>query len=310
MEFSSRIRFFLVLALALAICSCIAYAQSATESNETAFRHKIDVYIEYNKVLVESKMVFGLPSTGNVSVELPFDARRIHTFIDDKEFPAILDGNEAIFPLNQSNQAEYAYITEDLLEGNSLIANFIAPLDTELLRVELSLPEKATLDKPLKDGSVQGSSAYPKPKRLETDGQVIKVIWDFEDVKKGDDIALYVRYKKPLTYMIPLMIIIAAVTLIILSLAYLAFRKRQHTPEQKPSKEHKTSDNAIETHLKEDEQQVVNVLKLKEGSCEQGTLRIATGFSKSKLSTLLTELEQRNIIHKEKRGKKNLVFLK
>jgi uncharacterized membrane protein len=63
-------------------------------------------------------------------------------------------------------------------------------------------------------------------------------------------------------------------------------------------------------HLKEDEKQIVRVLKQKEGSCEQGTLRIVTGFSKAHLSRLLSELEARKIVHKEKRGKKNLVFLK
>ena len=66
----------------------------------------------------------------------------------------------------------------------------------------------------------------------------------------------------------------------------------------------------IEKHLKEDEEQVITILKNKQGSCEQGTLRVITGFSKAALSRLLSELEARKIIHKEKRGKKNLVFLK
>ena len=56
--------------------------------------------------------------------------------------------------------------------------------------------------------------------------------------------------------------------------------------------------------------QVARVLKLKEGSCEQGTLRIATGFSKAKLSRLLMEMEERHIIYKEQRGKKNVIFLR
>ena len=59
-----------------------------------------------------------------------------------------------------------------------------------------------------------------------------------------------------------------------------------------------------------DEEQIITILKNKEGSCEQGTLRVITGFSKATLSRLLSELETRNVIHKEKRGKKNLVFLK
>ncbi|MFO8016290.1 MAG: hypothetical protein R6U32_04245 [Candidatus Woesearchaeota archaeon] len=78
-------------------------------------------------------------------------------------------------------------------------------------------------------------------------------------------------------------------------------------PPQKPVE---TEKGSFEGHLKEDEEQVVNILKQREGRVEQGTLRIITGFSKAKLSGLLKELEDRKIVHKEKRGKKNLVFLK
>jgi uncharacterized membrane protein len=63
-------------------------------------------------------------------------------------------------------------------------------------------------------------------------------------------------------------------------------------------------------HLKDDEQQIVRILKKRKGSCEQGTLRVVTGFSKASLSRLISELEARKIIYKEKRGKKNLIFLK
>jgi len=66
----------------------------------------------------------------------------------------------------------------------------------------------------------------------------------------------------------------------------------------------------VEQYLKEEEKQIVNVLKEREGSCEQGTLRVVTGMPKSSLSRILKELEDRNIIYKEKRGKKNLVFLR
>jgi hypothetical protein len=66
----------------------------------------------------------------------------------------------------------------------------------------------------------------------------------------------------------------------------------------------------ILSHLTEDEQQVVNILADREGHIEQGTLVIITGFSKAHLSRLLDELQRRKIIHKEKKGKKNIVWLK
>ena len=79
-------------------------------------------------------------------------------------------------------------------------------------------------------------------------------------------------------------------------------RKREGLSETKPA--------AAEQYLKDEERQIVNVLRQREGSCEQGTLRVVTGMPKSTLSRILKELEDRNIIHKEKRGKKNIVFLR
>ncbi|HLC67224.1 MAG TPA: hypothetical protein VJK52_06320 [Candidatus Nanoarchaeia archaeon] len=66
----------------------------------------------------------------------------------------------------------------------------------------------------------------------------------------------------------------------------------------------------VEKYLKEDERSVVRVLQLKGGSASQGTLRIATNYSKAKLSRILTELEQRGVIHKDRDGKRNLVSLR
>jgi len=91
--------------------------------------------------------------------------------------------------------------------------------------------------------------------------------------------------------------------------------KRKKTIETKKAEEKKTAPEPFpeyipEKHLKEDENQIVNILKQREGKSEQGTLRIVSGFPKSTLSRILKELEERNIIYKEKRGKKNMVFLR
>jgi len=63
-------------------------------------------------------------------------------------------------------------------------------------------------------------------------------------------------------------------------------------------------------YLKEDERIILNVLKMKNGSCSQSTLRVATDFSKARLSRLLSELEERGVIYKEPQGKKNIITLK
>ena len=91
--------------------------------------------------------------------------------------------------------------------------------------------------------------------------------------------------------------------------------KRKRTIEsrksgKKPEASEPFPEYIPEKHLKEEEKQVVNILKQRESQAEQGTLRIVSGLPKSTLSRILKELEERNIIYKEKRGKKNMVFLR
>ena len=83
---------------------------------------------------------------------------------------------------------------------------------------------------------------------------------------------------------------------------------QEEQAENKSQKEQKYPE--IEKHLKEDEEQIINILKQKEGHCEQGTLVIITGFSKAKLSAILKELEERKIVYKEQKGNKNIIHLK
>jgi len=66
----------------------------------------------------------------------------------------------------------------------------------------------------------------------------------------------------------------------------------------------------VTTFLKEDERIVLNVLKMKNGSCSQATLRVVTDFSKARLSRIISELEQRGIVYKEQQGNTNMVTLK
>ena len=80
--------------------------------------------------------------------------------------------------------------------------------------------------------------------------------------------------------------------------------------EKKPEASEPFPEYVPEKHLKEEEKQVVNILRQREGRAEQGTLRVVSGLPKSTLSRILKELEERNIIYKEKRGKKNMVFLR
>ncbi|MFC1691725.1 helix-turn-helix transcriptional regulator [Nanoarchaeota archaeon] len=81
-------------------------------------------------------------------------------------------------------------------------------------------------------------------------------------------------------------------------------------PIKLPEKYYKPMVDEDYKHLKEDELIIVRLLKMRDGMCEQGTLRVVSGFSKATLSRILSEMESRGYVHKELRGKKNMVYLR
>ena len=61
--------------------------------------------------------------------------------------------------------------------------------------------------------------------------------------------------------------------------------------------------------LDEDEKKVMQAVKEQDG-ISQSTLRYRTDLSKTKLSMVLKELEEKNLIAKVKKGKINNIFMK
>lgn len=272
----------------------------ATASAQTLQEYNIDFHIAYNRVVVQKNMLFKTPVSGNVLLSLPEDAEGISLYVDDNLKEAVAENNQVNLELNSSTSIRLSYVTKELIDRSEFMAALRMPYDVGSMEVSLTLPEDTVLSRPLPQSDIAPSPAYPLPDEVTTDGRQIKLIWQYSGLEKGAEKSFFVRYKKEKGYLwlaALLALVIAAL------LGYIITRKPKI--EKVVEKE-----DMLEKHLKEDEEQVVNILKQREGQCEQGTLRVITGFSKAKLSGLLKELEERNVIHKEKRGKKNLVFLR
>lgn len=270
----------------------------------TAEKFSTNFFIEYNKVLVDTNINFEDPVNGTLMFTLPLDARAITAHIDGGKIDPDLELNVLRIKLYNNKHLRFQYISNTFLERKTFLANVRIPLDTNLLEIRLSLPENSVLERAIHNADVSSPSIFPKPTRLETNGRVIDAVWIAKDVKKGKEFPFMAGYIFPGRTTRNVLIVISIILILALVLNF--FYKKSNAPVIQKI----THPFNIEKHLKEDEEQIVNILNKKEGSCEQGTLRVITGFSKAKLSGLLKELEERKIIHKEKRGKKNVVFLK
>jgi uncharacterized membrane protein len=256
--------------------------------------------IQGNSVYVKNEISFHLDKDEEIEVKLPVKYTDLNVNLaGDDIFPDVKDNIMNITVPKESNLLIIEYRTKDFLERstkNFFITEFENPLIASFVFFELKLPEGSVLDSPVDEGK----SAYPEPKEVISDGQRIIVKWQKEEVEKGDKTAIFVTYKdgkeNVFIFIIPLIGIIGV-------LVYLLFKKpKKEVKEKVVSKP--------DLHLKEEEKQIVRIIERKGGKINQGTLVTISDFSKTKVSQLVRELEERKIIKKVKKGKKNTLVLK
>ncbi|MBW2991664.1 hypothetical protein KY345_00420 [Candidatus Woesearchaeota archaeon] len=263
-----------------------------------------------NKVVVETGIILNEKSDETLEFMLPEDYTALSLYIDEKPVSPDVEDNILSIGLDQNQAARFNYVTEEFIDKTNFLMNLRLKHNIERLVIKLVLPEGATLKKPITEGDLTTGSIYPKPTKAATDGRSLIFYWEKENILEGDEINIFAQIEPKQNFM--LFFSLAALIIIFLLLLLIIFAAKKQA-KQFPKIEKEViveKEDMVEKHLKEDEEQIVNILKSKEGSCEQGTIRVITGFSKATLSRLLKELEDRKVIYKEQRGKKNLVFLK
>ena len=260
---------------------------------------EISYYLAYNQVLVDNVLEFGDGFSGHIDLDVPQDAKAI-TVKSDVPVKDELVGHTLGLDLNGSSEVRVTYITTAFIEQDRFIATLESPMDMDSLKVKVQLPEDSVLAVPVVDG--KSRSVFPDASRIGTNGRVLEVFWDLDDVEKGYDMPIFIDYEVPGRFSPGLLVIILILFICVLG-GIILYQRRKTAPKE-------TIKQDITNHLKEDEEQIVNILKAREGACEQGTLMVVSGFSKAGLSRLLSELEERNIVLKEKKGKKNIIHLR
>lgn len=247
---------------------------------------QLNYNIEYSKVLVDYKFY----TTEAFDLELPSDASTF-SYSVDKQF-ITLDKTENILHIPKAQEIELSYLTKLPLESSGSNTFFLMDLNLPISiqsKIKLTLPENAVLSKAI------DQSIFPATKKVSTDGQHIIIEWD-KNLESSKSFSIFVIFKEKKTYwwiLIPFILII-----IILVILLSKKPKIKKIIQKQPVK------------LKPDEQRIIDILKKKNGECEQATLRLITDFSKASLSRILKELEQRGIIKKLASGKKNIIALK
>jgi predicted transcriptional regulator len=163
------------------------------------------------------------------------------------------------------------------------------PPHTKNFSMKLTLPEGAILLKPLRE-PITTSDVIPLPDDVYSDGRSIIFEWRRTDV---EDFSVYVKYALPeADNAIPRVLIFVVIILLLAFSMFLWQRKAMKKIE----------------YMKEDEQLVIREIMQKEG-IDQREIQRKSGFSKAKVSKIVSELENRGLIRKEKIGRRNKLYL-
>jgi len=249
---------------------------------------------------------------------LPLDAANLSVMLDNNSAaPSVDITREAIkLVVNLSRGPQILtirFLSSQYASQNSTFSALIkTPFYAANQYVRLTLPPQAVLKSGLGSAQVASPSLSPQPTSIDFPNGRFRFSWVRSDVQEGSELNVLAQYFLPVTpnlsetkqansslllLFVPFLSMITTL-LVIGIIALLLLRRMTRLPGD------------VEELLREDEAQVVRVLKSKGGACEQGTLCIVTGFSKAKLSQLVTELELRRVIYKKKRGNKNIIVLK
>jgi len=268
-----------------------------------ASTYEQEFYLNENKANIVININHEQETRFNFYLDLPKDVKDAKIYLDNQENKFEVRQAELTNFVNVYGKAtniKIEYSSSYYLDHSSkyyFTAEVNPVLDGDLI-IKVILPEGATLDR-LYHNDNQGS-VYPKPSKLETNGKNLIIIWE-NKAESYKEFPMFLVYNyKNFNYLILIVSL-----LMILVIVYLIFK----TVKKRKLKIKKVKVDNIEKHLKENEKLIVSILKQKK-ECSQSTLVTLTNMSKASLSRLLDDLEERNIIIKERYKNKNIIKLK
>ena len=191
------------------------------------------------------------------------------------------------------DEIRLSYITKSFLEKSDEGYYFVED-------IKFDFPvDNASITIILKEGYFLDSEhIFPKPYEIKTDGRQISVLWRLNNVKQGDSMPIFLAIKTSEQFY---NFWIWLITIALIVGVYFAYR-HYHKKEKKTD---------VDKYLMESEKAILNELKTADrGELWQKQLQLKTNFSKAKLSRLIRNLEQRNLVEKIPFGNTNKVRLR
>jgi len=189
-------------------------------------------------------------------------------------------------------------------EQRVLSTAFKCPSTIRRLKVRVLLPEGAWLARSLSEhATMTGSPVQPLDARILSNGTSLGIYWERSNLSRDDRFDFYVAYRFPgaiiRTTLTPILGSILVGVLVGAATVYLFLRKR--------AAETKTRHTLA--LLEEGERRVLKIIMDAGGEIRQDELMKTSGYSRARVSQLVTHLEKLKLIRKERFERTNKLIL-
>jgi uncharacterized membrane protein len=176
--------------------------------------------------------------------------------------------------------------------------NYPVSLPIKKAYIIIKLPENGVLA-----GEDVNESYSPEGAKILSDGKKILLYWEWNGLEAGETMQFSVLYDMPLTGGPLFNVIIVSLTMIIIFVMVgITFYIKKST-----TKTAKNTEEIVSSVLNEDEKKVVEIIKEHGGETIQRNIVSETDFSKAKVSRIVKNLKDRNVLEVIPMGRKNKI---
>jgi uncharacterized membrane protein len=295
-----KLKFLSSLLICFFLTALLSFVPTFAENQQLEITYlKIDVEIMEDRSLKESIDIIIYPKEEiDFNLYLPNDYKNLDILFNDELLDSSLGQRIKLIP-NELNSIKISYTISNaiVVKKNDLIytRELVYP-NVKNLIFRIKLPQAYGIN------SDDISSIIPEPTYLQSDGKRIIVLWEMKSPQTPT--MFKIKYNSLVqnngfgtTILLPLAV--ALIFLISLGI-FLFHRSSNKGPDVKipPSL------------LSEDEMIICDILKNEGGKMKQKRLSSLTGFSKAKITKILTNLEKKELIEREPIGRTFIITLK
>ena len=174
---------------------------------------------------------------------------------------------------------------------------------TNRFNLEISLPMYSELLEQSLPAPV-----YPTPNKISTEDNIVKITWNVDNRDLDDDDVFLVRYtltasiiSEPKVELLPLYLVLTflAGAIIAASIFFILYKYKFKPVES----------GLVSSLLSDTEQEVIKAINSDGGVSTQRRICDKTGYSKSKVSQILSKLEEKEVLKRERWGRTNKVTI-